>query len=125
LFRVGVSSVALNISIGANEQNHDRHRHTMTEWSMDQSEDPQELERKIAQASRIVSAVNDQTTVERLTAWAQDLKSRLRQILDARRTRQEISARARELWEQNGRPADRDLEFWLQAEAEIRDRNRE
>jgi len=97
----------------------------MTEWSMDQSEDTQELERKIAQASRIASALSDQTTVERLAAWAQDLRSRLRQILDARRTKQEISKRARELWEQNGRPADRDLEFWLQAEAEIRDRNRE
>ena len=74
---------------------------------------------------RIASALSDQTTVERLAAWAQDLRSRLRQILDARRTKQEISKRARELWEQNGRPADRDLEFWLQAEAEIRDRNRE
>jgi hypothetical protein len=28
--------------------------------------------------------------------------------------------RAYELWEQNGRPADRDLEFWLQAESEIK-----
>ena len=33
--------------------------------------------------------------------------------------------RARELWEQNGCPAGRDLEFWLQAEAEIIERNRE
>jgi hypothetical protein len=89
---------------------------------MDQSEDPKELERKIEQASRIASTINDQTTVERLTAWVQDLRSRLRQILDARRTQQAISTRARELWEQNGRPADRDLEFWLQAEAEITDR---
>src|SRR5687767_8629470 len=88
---------------------------------MDQSEDPKELERKIEQANRFASAVNDPTTVERLTAWAQDLRSRLRQILDARRTKQEIATRARELWEQNGRPPDRDLEFWLQAEAEIRD----
>jgi hypothetical protein len=92
---------------------------------MDQSEDPHELERKIEQASRIASALSDQTTVERLTAWAQGLRSRLRQILDARRTKQEISKRAHELWEQSGHPPDRDLEFWLQAEAEIRNRTPE
>jgi len=27
--------------------------------------------------------------------------------------------RAREIWEQNGRPSGRDEEFWLQAETEI------
>ena len=27
--------------------------------------------------------------------------------------------RARELWEQNGRPVGRDVEFWLQAEREL------
>jgi hypothetical protein len=45
--------------------------------------------------------------------------------LAARRAKEEIKARARELWEQNGQPAGRDLEFWLQAEAEIIERNRE
>ena len=35
---------------------------------------------------------------------------------------QEITVRARELWDENGRPAGRDLEFWLQAEAEIKQR---
>jgi len=92
---------------------------------MDQSEDPQELERKIEQASRIASALNDQTTVERLTAWAQGLRRRLQQTLNARRANQEIRTRAHELWEQNGRPTGRDLEFWLQAEAEIKDRTPE
>jgi len=90
---------------------------------MDQSEDPRELERKIEQVSRIASNFCDQTTVERLTAWALDLRQRLRQIVDARRTKQEITKRAHELWEQSGHPPDRDLEFWLQAETEIRDRN--
>ena len=36
----------------------------------------------------------------------------------------EIKARARYLWEQNGCPAVRDLEFWLQAEAKIKPRER-
>jgi hypothetical protein len=91
---------------------------------MDQSDDPQELERKIEQAARIASRVTDQTTVERLRAWIEEPKYRLRQRLQARRTKQAISARAREIWEQNGRPAGRDLEFWLQAESEISERHR-
>jgi hypothetical protein len=91
---------------------------------MDQSDDPRELERKIEQASRIASRVTDQTTVERLRAWIEDLKQKLRQRLEARRTRQAISARAQEIWEQNGRPSDRDLDFWLQAESEINERMR-
>jgi hypothetical protein len=92
---------------------------------MDQSNDPQELERKIDQASRIVSRVNDQTTVERLRAWIEELKQNLRQRREARRTKQAIAARAREIWEQNGRPQDRDLEFWLQAESEINERDQQ
>ena len=46
---------------------------------MDQSEDSPELERKIEQAARIASHVNDPTTVERLKAWIEDLKQKLRQ----------------------------------------------
>ena len=90
---------------------------------MDQRDGPEELERKIELASRISASINDQTTIERLRRWVEDLRQRLRERLAARRTRQEIEARARELWEQNGCPAGRDLEFWLQAEAEISRRN--
>lgn len=39
-------------------------------------------------------------------------------------THEEISTRARRLWENAGSPADRDLEFWLEAEAGLR-RDRE
>jgi hypothetical protein len=92
---------------------------------MDQSDDPRELERKIEQARRIASTITDQTTLERLRAWVDELKQGVRQRLAARRAKEEIKARARELWEQNGQPAGRDLEFWLQAEAEIIERNRE
>ena len=92
---------------------------------MVQSDDPRELERKIEQATRIASNVNDQTTVERLRVWIEDLKQKLRQRLEARRTRQAISARAQEIWEQNGRPSGRDLDFWLQAESEVNERMRD
>lgn len=91
---------------------------------MSESEDPQDLERKIEQATRIASRVTDQTTVERLRAFAEDLRRKLRELVEIRRTKQEIRTRARELWEQNGRPAGRDLEFWLQAESEISERKR-
>jgi hypothetical protein len=92
---------------------------------MDQGEDPRELEPKLEQAARIASRINDQTTVERLRAWIEELRQRLRQRLEARRTKQAISARAQEIWEQNGCPADRDLDFWLQAESEISARDRQ
>jgi CRP-like cAMP-binding protein len=91
---------------------------------MDQSEDPRELERKIEQATRIASRISDQTTVERLRAWIQDLRQRRQQRLEARRTNQQINARAREIWEKNGCPADRDLEFWL-PDSEISERQRQ
>ena len=78
---------------------------------MDQSEDAGELERKIEQATRIASRINDQTTVERLRAWIQDLRQRRQQRLEARRIKQAVSACAKEIWEQSGRPSDRDVEF--------------
>jgi hypothetical protein len=90
---------------------------------MDQNDEPRELERQIELASRISASINDRTTIERLRAWVDDMRQRLRDRLAARRTKQETEARAHELWEQNGRPAGRDLEFWLQAEAEISRRN--
>ena len=82
---------------------------------MDQLEDPRELERKIEQASRIASRVNDQTTIQRLTAWVDELKQRLQKRI-ARRSKEKIRMRAHELWEQHGRPVGRDEEFWLRAE---------
>jgi len=92
---------------------------------MDQSDDPRELERKIEQATRIASRVADETTVERLRAWIEDLKQGLRLRRQARRIKQEITIRAREIWEQNGCPSGRDLDFWLQAESEISERDRQ
>jgi Protein of unknown function (DUF2934) len=90
---------------------------------MDQNEDAGELERKIEQATRIASRISDQTTLDRLRAWIQDLRQRRQRRMEARRTKQAISIRAQEIWEQNGRPSD--LDFWLQAEAEIGERKRE
>ena len=74
---------------------------------MNQLEDPRDLERKIEQASRIASRVTDQTTYQRLTAWVDELRQKLQKHLAARRSKEEIRARAHELWEQHGRPVGR------------------
>jgi len=92
---------------------------------MDEIEDPGDLERKIDQASRIASRVNDPTTYQRLTAWIDELRQKLRDRLAARRSREKIRMRAHELWEHHGRPVGRDEEFWFQAEAELNEDRRE
>ena len=55
-------------------------------------------------------------------AWIEDLNQELRQRRETRRIKQEVTFRALEIWEQNGRPSGRDLEIWLQAESEISER---
>lgn len=90
---------------------------------MTEEDDPRELERRLEQASRIASNITDQTTYDRLKGFIEELKRKLRDGRRERRNKQEITARARELWEQSGRPSGRDLEFWLQAETEINEKN--
>ena len=88
---------------------------------MDQIESPQELKRKIERANRLASVVGDQTTYQRLVQFAEELKESLQRRLTARRSNEAIKKRARELWEANGCPPDRDLEFWLRAEEELQE----
>ena len=83
-------------------------------------DDPDELARKIEQAKRIASNVGDRTTYERLIGWIDELNRTRQQRQDERQLKHRIKARARELWEQRGRPPGRDLEFWLEAEAELK-----
>lgn len=63
--------------------------------------------------------VTDRLTIQRIFALSVELKQRARAL--ARPDENEIRKRAREIWEENGRPAGRDLEFWLQAEREFRE----
>jgi DUF2934 family protein len=87
---------------------------------MSQSTDRRELERQLEQAQRLASEIADPTTFQRLKAFIEELRERLQRRLASRRSRQEIRARAHELWEQDGRPSGRDLEFWLRAERELK-----
>ena len=88
---------------------------------MDQDDDPRELETEIERAKRLATGVGDRTTSQRLWDFVEELKQRLQKRRAAKRSKDEIAARAREIWEQQGRPAGRDVEFWLQAEAELRE----
>jgi len=89
---------------------------------LDQS-DRQELERKLEQARRLASLTSDQTTLQRLREFAEEQNQKLQRLIRRRRAggiEDEIRSRARELWEEHGKPVGRDQEFWLQAEREIR-----
>ena len=92
---------------------------------MDRDDDPQRLETEIKRAERLAVGIGDRTTSERLRGFVERLKQRLQDRRAARRSQDEIRVRAREIWEQHGRPSDRDVEFWLQAEAELKDRGTE
>ena len=63
--------------------------------------------------------VGDRETVQVILALAEELKQRARAL--AKHNEEKIRVRAREIWEENDRPAGRDEEFWLQAEREFRE----
>jgi hypothetical protein len=63
--------------------------------------------------------VGDRQTVKDILALAAELRDRARAL--AHPEESNIRRRAREIWEENGKPPGRDLEFWLQAEREFQD----
>jgi DUF2934 family protein len=86
--------------------------------AVDQEVEAHKLERELERAKRLANSVTDQTTSHRLWSFVEELRLKLKRFLAARRATEEIRTRAHELWEQQGRPAGRDVEFWLQAETE-------
>jgi len=78
-------------------------------------DDRKKLEHQIALATRVAACTADESTASRLRRFA----DQLRQKLFPSSQRRQITARAYELWEQAGRPAGKDLAFWLEAEREI------
>jgi hypothetical protein len=63
--------------------------------------------------------IGDRETVQRILLLTEELKQRARALAHPDEAR--IRERAREIWEENGRPVCRDEEFWLQAEREFRE----
>ncbi len=79
------------------------------------------LEHQIEFATRAASLVRDETTWQRFRSFAEELKRKLLRMMRRGRVR----ARAYELWEQAGRPGNRELDFWLEAERQIEDEREE
>src|ERR1700687_4216320 len=63
--------------------------------------------------------IGDRETVQRILALVEELIERARAL--AKPAEEMIRKRAREIWEDNGRPTGRDEEFWLQAERELQE----
>ncbi|MCK1383635.1 DUF2934 domain-containing protein [Bradyrhizobium sp. 21] len=84
-------------------------------------DEQKKIEHQIELATRAAALVKDETTVQRFRTFAEELKQKLFRMM----RRGKVRARAYELWEQAGRPADRDQEFWLEAERQIEEEREE
>ena len=83
---------------------------------MDEKE-REKLQHQVELAARVAEVIKDESTAQRLKHFAEEVGHKLGRLL--RRSR--VRARAYELWEAAGRPPDRDLEFWLEAERQIKE----
>ena len=63
--------------------------------------------------------IGDGETVQRISAFSQELKQQARAM--AKPNEDLIRKRAWEIWEEHGCPSGRDEEFWFQAEREFRE----
>jgi len=63
--------------------------------------------------------VGDPETTKRILELTEELKQRALAL--AKPDEEHIRERAREIWEENGRPAGRDQEFWYRAEREFQE----
>jgi hypothetical protein len=79
------------------------------------------LQHQAELAARVAEAIKDESTARRLKNFAEEVRQKLLRLL----RRSKVRARAYELWEAAGRPPDRDLEFWLEAEQQISEEQRD
>ena len=87
------------------------------ESTVDQKQIVRHLLRKAEKYRRFAQSIGDQETVCRILALTDELKQRARDLERLEEAR--IRIRAWEMWDENGRPAGRDQEFWFQAEREF------
>jgi hypothetical protein len=78
-----------------------------------------DLFRKADKYRRLARWVGDSETIQRIGTLAEELRKRA--IAFAKPDHARIRQRAHEIWEENGRPFGRDLEFWLEAEREFQE----
>ena len=86
-------------------------------------DDRAQLLRKASKYRRLARWVGDRETVQRILAFTEELLERARAMVKP--DEEKIRKRAREIWEENGRPAGRDEEFWFQAERELKEAEKE
>ena len=86
-------------------------------------DDRAQLLRKASKYRRLARWVGDRETVQRILAFTEELLERARAMVKP--DEEKIRKRAREIWEENGRPAGRDEEFWFQAERELKEADKE
>jgi hypothetical protein len=84
-------------------------------------DEQKKIEHQIELATRAAALVKDETTGHRFRSFAEELKRKLLRMM----RRGQVRARAYELWEQAGRPAGRELEFWLEAERQLEEKREE
>lgn len=68
---------------------------------------------------KLTRMIDDRETAQRILELTAELKQRALAL--AKPDQEHIQIRAREIWEENGRPSGRDQEFWFQAEGEFRE----
>ena len=68
---------------------------------------------------KLTRMIDDRETAQRILELTAELKQRALAL--AKPDQEHIRIRAREIWEENGRPSGRDQEFWFQAEREFRE----
>jgi Protein of unknown function (DUF2934) len=68
---------------------------------------------------KLTRMIDDRETAQRILELTVELKERALAL--AKPDQERIRTRAREIWEENGRPSGRDQEFWFQAEREFRE----
>ena len=68
---------------------------------------------------RYTRMIGDAETARRILDLTEELKQTALALAKADEDR--IRIRAREIWEENGKPSGRDEEFWYQAEREFRE----
>ena len=86
---------------------------------MNQKEVVAQLLAKAGKYREFVRWVSDWQTAQSILALAAELNQRARSLAEPAEWK--IRNRAWEIWEENGRPVGRDLEFWLQAEREFQE----
>jgi len=75
------------------------------------------IEHQLELATRVAGTIKDESTLQRLRNFADQLRQKLRRMI----SRPQVRARAYELWEEAGRPSGRDAEFWLEAERQVKE----